>query len=844
MKTVKRILTIVLALTLALPAAAFGQEAEKAGPDYGLAESWAYLGLGEDTGVDVFLVCPTVDTRSETNSFDLNDKLKRQFVYALDLEKGIYEDAGRIFSPYYRQMSMNAYRLPAEETLKAGELAYEDVSAAFSWYLEHENGGRGIILAGFSQGSAMCLELMKEYFSGDTGYAEYLRDRLVTVYALGWAVTGELTEEYPDIRPAQGELDLGTVVSFDCEDGTLGSSIVIPAGTRALSINPLNWRTDSVPAGSSLNSGAVIGGEGDPLPGLCGAYIGERGELVVTGIDTADYPPMIDIFETGSYHIYDYMFFFTDLKENLTARANLWKSGMPFSDVPEGAWYKDGVLHAYKNGLMDGTSTLSFSPDSLLTRAQLTTILWRMSGEPVVNFAMPYNDVASDTWYTEAVRWAAAEGIAPVKEGAFFPAQPLTREEAAFMMMNCAALAGIDTARQGNAGISGFTDAGEADGRYLPALGWAAGSGLMEGMGGGRLAPKGSLTRAQAAVLLERLESMISSSAPLSLWTGGARAKSELLDYVRAVTDESSPDYIPETDRIAVFDLDGTLFCETDPNYFDYTLLKYRVLEDPDHRDRASDFEKEVANKIKAQNETGASFTGLEMDHGRAVASAFAGMTVEEFNDYIQEFKKQPMPSYEGMNRGDGWYLPMLQVVDLLKNNGFTVYVVSGTDRLIVRGIACGSPLGLPNRQLIGSDETIVSSNQGGADGLDYVFAEGDELVLGGDFIIKNLKMNKVSVIMQEIGQQPVLSFGNSTGDSSMAEYVTSGNPYRSLAFMLCCDDTERENGNVSKAEKMFGLCDGFGWIPVSMKNDWKTIYGEGVTYLPARKEALPEAAN
>ena len=121
------------------------------------------------------------------------------------------------------------------------------------------------------------------------------------------------------------------------------------------------------------------------------------------------------------------------------------------------------------------------------------------------------------------------------------------------------------------------------------------------------------------------------------------------------------------------------------------------------------------------------------------------------------------------------------------------------------------------------------------------MFVEGDELILGGDFIIKNLKMNKVSVIMQEIGQQPVLSFGNSTGDSSMAEYVTSGNPYRSLAFMLCCDDTVRERGSQSKADKMFALCEQYDWVPVSMKNDWTTIYGDGVVYTGA--QALDAAA-
>ncbi|MBQ9599002.1 MAG: haloacid dehalogenase-like hydrolase [Clostridia bacterium] len=316
---------------------------------------------------------------------------------------------------------------------------------------------------------------------------------------------------------------------------------------------------------------------------------------------------------------------------------------------------------------------------------------------------------------------------------------------------------------------------------------------------------------------------------PLSLWTDDAQLKVKLTNYIDEITDITSDKYIPEEDRVAVFDFDGTLFCETDPNYFDYCLLKYRVLDDPEYKDKASDFEKEVANKIKEQNETGASFKGLEVDHGKAVASAFKGMTNAEFNDYIQEFKKQPMPSYEGMTRGGGYYKPMLEVVDYLKANDFDVYVVSGTDRFIVRGIIDNSPLELLNRKIIGSDETLVASGQGDSDGLDYTFTGDDKLVTGGEFIIKNLKMNKVSVIMQEIGQQPVLSFGNSTGDSSMAKYVTTNNPYESLAFMLCCDDIERENGNIEKADKMFDLCETNGWVPVSMKNDWTTIYGDEV---------------
>ena len=334
----------------------------------------------------------------------------------------------------------------------------------------------------------------------------------------------------------------------------------------------------------------------------------------------------------------------------------------------------------------------------------------------------------------------------------------------------------------------------------------------------------------------------INADEYLSYWTEDSGLRQQLVPYMEAITDEGSADYIPVEDRIAVFDFDGTLFCETDPNYFDYTLLLYRVTEDPEYKDQASEFEKMVAAKIKDQNENGTKYAELPVEHGQAVASAFKGMTQEEFTAYIQEFKKLPMPSYEGMTRGGGFYEPMLQVVDYLKANDFTVYVISGTDRFICRGLMVNSPLVLPNKQIIGSDELVVARKQNGEDGLNYTFEQGDDLILGGEFIIKNLKMNKVTVINKEIGQQPVLSFGNTTGDAAMANYTLGKNPYRSLAFMLCCDDLERENGNIDKANKMYELCEEFHWIPVSMKNDWTTIYADGVKYI-GKQAAEPAAA-
>ena len=115
------------------------------------------------------------------------------------------------------------------------QIAYSDVSAAFSYYLENENDGRPIVLAGFSQGADMCYRLMAEYFDDDE-----LSSRLVAVYAIGWPCTKELVEKYPQIKPATSADDLGVVISFDCESPDLTDTFITPAGTKACTINPLN----------------------------------------------------------------------------------------------------------------------------------------------------------------------------------------------------------------------------------------------------------------------------------------------------------------------------------------------------------------------------------------------------------------------------------------------------------------------------------------------------------------------------------------------------------------------------------------------------------------------------
>ena len=461
-------IVMVLSMAIALPVSA----AENAGEtlDYGDTGNWAYYALGEDKDVDVFLICPTVDTRSETNSFDLNDKLKGKFVSALDMEKGIYEETGRLFSPYYRQMSMNAYKLPEAEREKALEVAYADVAAAFRWYLDNENDGRGLILAGFSQGSQMCLELLKKFYGGDSAEARALRENLIAVYAIGWSVTEETAEAWPQITPARGETDTGVVVSFDCEDGSLTDTLVIPAGTVALSINPLNWKTDGTAADASLCSGAVMSTGAEPIPGLCGAYIGARGELVVTGVSPADYPAVIDIFPEGAYHIYDYMFFFTNLKDNVAARAAAW--------------------------------------DTSLTRAGFLERLWRTAGEPVVNGILPFDDVQESAGYAEAVRWAVSSGIVNgYGDGRFGPDDPVTKEQMAAVLYRSAQALG-----QGFRGmwyfLLDYPDADQISDWADEAIHWCVMNGIIVGTDRG-LEPKTTVTKGQLTQILQRWQDAV-----------------------------------------------------------------------------------------------------------------------------------------------------------------------------------------------------------------------------------------------------------------------------------------------------------------------------------------------
>ena len=177
---------------------------------------------------------------------------------------------------------------------------------------------------------------------------------------------------------------------------------------------------------------------------------------------------------------------------------------LPFRDVRPEDWFYDDVRYVYESGLMNGTAEGLFSPDLFTSRAMIVTVLWRLSGSPVVNYYMPFADVDQAAWYAEAVRWAASCGIiAGYGNGNFGPNDPITREQLAAILYRCAAYRQEDTSIGADTNILSFTDAASVSEYAVPALQWACGAGILQGADGALL-PAHPATRAQTAAMLAR----------------------------------------------------------------------------------------------------------------------------------------------------------------------------------------------------------------------------------------------------------------------------------------------------------------------------------------------------
>lgn len=328
MKNKKLITLSIILLACAALVFVFVMRSHSSALDYSDAKNWAYYGGEADTDADVFFIAPT-SVKGDKDHFiaDINDaEQKGRILSAIGMQSGIYNVNARFFSPYYRMITLSAYGMDEKVVSPYMETAYNDVKAAFDYYMKHENNGRPVIIASFSQGAEHGLRLLKEYLNDSSFSSQF-----VAAYLIGWRVTDADLKEQPKLKMAQGETDTGVIIAFDCEAEYIDDTIIVPKGTFTYSINPLNWKTDSTPASKEENLGYVYpAGDGsvkEEIPNFCGAVIDSvRGTLKVPDVSSADYPAHLSIFPDGSFHIYDYEFFYRNLQQNVLVRTDAFLS--------------------------------------------------------------------------------------------------------------------------------------------------------------------------------------------------------------------------------------------------------------------------------------------------------------------------------------------------------------------------------------------------------------------------------------------------------------------------------------------------------------------------------------
>ena len=178
-----------------------------------------------------------------------------------------------------------------------------------------------------------------------------------------------------------------------------------------------------------------------------------------------------------------------------------------FSDVVTGSWYEEAVNYAVDAGLFNGTSDTSFSPDGVMTRAMLMTVLWRLDGRPDSSGKNAYSDVEHGAWYTDAVIWASENEITGgYGNGLFGTNDSITREQLAAILYRYARYKEYDIGVATK--LDGFSDVGRVSEWARAPMEWAVGTGIITGIGGNTLAPEGTATRAQVAVMLMRFSNL------------------------------------------------------------------------------------------------------------------------------------------------------------------------------------------------------------------------------------------------------------------------------------------------------------------------------------------------
>ena len=303
------------------------------------------------------------------------------------------------------------------------------------------------------------------------------------------------------------------------------------------------------------------------------------------------------------------------------------------------------------------------------------------------------------------------------------------------------------------------------------------------------------------------------AAEPLSSWNDGP-TKQGIVTFVDAVTQKGGKDFVPESERIAVFDNDGTLWIEQ-PIYvqFAFMLDQLRAAA-PKHPEWQSNpaFKALLAQDKKALAEIGQKPV-LEL-----LVTANSGMTVGEYDQSIRNWMKSARHPQLKRPYTELVYAPMQELLVYLRASGFKTFIVSGGSVEFMRPWA-EQAYGIPPEQIIGSQQDVKFEMRDGKP----VLTRAPKIAFVDD------GPGKPVGIYRQLGRRPIAAFGNSDGDLQMLQ-VTAAGEGRRLALIVHHDDAEREyaydrDSHIGKLDQAWDEAKARNWIVVSMKSDWKKVF-------------------
>jgi phosphoglycolate phosphatase-like HAD superfamily hydrolase len=303
----------------------------------------------------------------------------------------------------------------------------------------------------------------------------------------------------------------------------------------------------------------------------------------------------------------------------------------------------------------------------------------------------------------------------------------------------------------------------------------------------------------------------------LSCWRDGP-ARQAIIEFVERVRAENG---VPVEERVAVFDNDGTLWCEKPmPIQLEFILRRFAEMVNVQPELCARQPWKAVAERDRGwfdalmdEHYEGDDSNLRTLAHG--ILSAYSGITVEDFEAQAAAFMRDEQHPTLGRGYLSCSYAPMVELLDYLEANGFTNYIASGGGRDFMRP-ASQDMYGIPRERVIGSSSTFSYTSN----------AHGGSIIHNPEADYLNDGPEKPVRIWNRIGRRPLCAVGNSNGDTEMLEFTHHADK-PTLRLLILHDDAEREFAYTAGAEQALKQADTDGWTVASIRNDWTTVFAD-----------------